>query len=147
MGEVRGKVKQNGDAGGPEPRIAVTHISRLPSAVHHPFGPAARIAGDTAAPNFLMFSSNIAASFFACLSYSAPSFHVLRGCRTSDGTPSTAVGIGKPKIGSGHTIAQRTGTTNDTLTYQLVDAQGTPHFQINAAVSYTHLTLPTNREV
>ncbi|MBK9158367.1 MAG: RHS repeat protein [Micropruina sp.] len=36
---------------------------------------------------------------------------------------------------AGHTIAQRTGTTNDTLTYQLVDAQGTPHFQINAATS------------
>src|SRR5690606_28035012 len=41
----------------------------LPSSVgYQPFGPAPRISAETASPNFLMFSRNIPASFFACSS-------------------------------------------------------------------------------
>src|SRR6185312_3936367 len=83
-------------SGGIDPDVVP---ERIPDE-RHPFGPAATMFPETDEPNFAMFSRNMPASFFACASYAAPSFHVDRASSTFDGTPSTAVGTARPNTGS-----------------------------------------------
>src|SRR6185312_715572 len=61
----------------------------------HALGPAAFTSGVTSASNALKLSANIFASFAACASYSAGLVHVVRGFRTSDGTPGHAAGTSR----------------------------------------------------
>src|SRR5688500_15426585 len=56
-------------------------------------GPACFTDGGTSFSNALKFSMNIAASFRACSSYAALSFHVVRGSSTSLGTPGHEAGM------------------------------------------------------
>ena len=57
-------------------------------------------AASTPLANASKLFLNISASFVACASYAAGSFHVFLGVRTSLGTPGTAAGTSKPKTGS-----------------------------------------------
>lgn len=57
-------------------------------------------AAEALLPIMWMFSSNIAFSFLACLSYASGSDQVDLGSRTSRGTSGTWSGICKPKMGS-----------------------------------------------
>src|SRR5262245_32651167 len=64
------------------------------------FGPAFLTPSSTSDSNFLKFSRNIPASFFACASYAALSLHVSRGDNTSPGTFLISAGTARPKSGS-----------------------------------------------
>src|SRR5215213_3156678 len=83
-------------AGGPQLCVDLQPDGRN----HTNFGPAAVTSGAASASNVLKLSMNIRASFAACSSYSAAFFHVLRGFRTSDGTPGTLCGTSRLKNGS-----------------------------------------------
>jgi hypothetical protein len=63
------------------------------------FGPAAFTDAGTSFSNILKFSTNIAASFFACSSYFAASGQVLRGSTKLSGTACTLFGTSMLKIG------------------------------------------------
>ena len=62
-----------------------------------PVGPASRTASEIL--NLASFSRKLPASFRAIASYASLSAHVFRGSSTSLGTPSTATGMCRPKIG------------------------------------------------
>ena len=62
-----------------------------------PVGPASRTASEIL--NLASFSRKLPASFRAIASYASLSAHVFRGSSTSLGTPSTATGMCRPKMG------------------------------------------------
>src|SRR5688500_3479271 len=66
---------------------------------NYALGPASLTDAGTSFSNVLKFSTNIAASFFACSSYLPASGQVLRGSSTLSGTPGQVVGTSRLKIG------------------------------------------------